>query len=76
MIVVTISNSKVAAEKSVSEIQKELIHLGYVNISNAVFLKEVGLNWTVQVTPAIIQALNWTMHMDLNAMLEASGHVL
>ena len=76
MTVVTISTSKTAAQKAVSEIQTKLIKDGFVNISNAVFLREVGELWTVQVIPAVLQAMNWTMHIDLNAMLEAQGHGL
>jgi virulence-associated protein VapD len=76
MKVVTISTSQTAAKKAVSEIQAKLIKDGFVNISNAVFLKEVGGLWTVQVIPAVLQAMNWTMHIDLNAMLEAQGHLI
>ena len=76
MKVVTISTSQTTAQKAVSEIQTKLIKDGFVNISNAVFLREVGGMWTVQVIPAVLQAMNWTMHIDLNAMLETQGHVL
>lgn len=76
MKVVQISTSKAASEKAILEIQTELIKQGYVNISSAVWLRQVGEMWTVQVVPAVVDAMNWTLHLDLNAMLEAQGHCL